>query len=45
LAAASAAIYPPKLCLAILRGIRDTTTHEGIIHGLNQTDDNENWQL
>jgi hypothetical protein len=43
--AASAAIYPPKLCLAILRGIRNTVMRESIIPELNQRDDNENCQL
>jgi hypothetical protein len=40
--AAGAAIYPPKLRLAILRG---TAKCESIVKVLNQIDDDESWQL
>jgi hypothetical protein len=37
--AAGAAIYPPQLCLEILRGIRDTTRYEKCICGIMQNDE------
>jgi hypothetical protein len=43
--AAGAAIYPPKLRLAILRGIRDAAKYERVVEELNQIDDDESWQL